>query len=1100
MRRMMPLARSVVGLPRRGVAAVLLAAWLLAAGLLGTDSPAAAQAVTTFISNTEQSGGITFSVQATAFDTGSSTYTLSSVGIYTLVPTGSTTPAVAIYGDNGGKPGTLLATMTMRASTIIRSGVSTFTAPAGTTLSASTTYWVVTSNSAATDGQGFRVGVINNATPDSSAAAGWSIGSARSKSDITDTSWTGTSFRILFQIRGTVRSTTNAPTVANAIPDQAATVATPFSYMFPMNTFNDMDGDALSYTATEPDDTALPTWLAFADTTRIFSGTPATGDVGTVSVKVTASDGNGGSVSDTFDIEVSAAADTTPPTLSSSVIDSAGLTLHLVFSENLEQSTPPLSSAFTVTADADVVTVSIDALDPLFPERIPISVSPTIFRGQTVVVTYTAATGGDDANAIQDIAGNAAATFTTGSGGVPAVTNFSTVVAATAPGAPTGLTATASGTTTINLSWTAPASNGGSAITGYKIEVSSDDGMTWTDLVADTNSPATTYPHTGLAAGATRHYRVSAINTAGTGASSGTDSATVGTTPTAPAAPTGLTATAGGTTTINLSWTAPGNNGGSPITGYKIEVSSDDGMTWTDLVADTTSPATTYPHTGLAAGDTRHYRVSAINTAGTGASSRIDTATTGTTGNGGGGGGGGPSGPTPSEVDFEWSVTRDIEELDSGHDKPSGLWSDGATLWILENGDGADDAIYAYDLATGERVEGREFELDNTNRAPRGVWSDRTVLWVSDSGRNLLFAHDLASGERLPERDLALADRNRDARGIWSDEERIWVLDGGKDSLFAYDLATGDLLAEYALDSTNGDPRGIWSDGVTFWVSDHGAKRLFAYRLETGEDGEAELERNRDEEFPNTILSRASNNSSRGIWSDGDIMYVADESDDKVYTYNMPDAIDARLASLTLSGVDFGEFEPGATEYEGTAGEGVTQTTVEATTVQRRTDVAFDPPPDADPDTAGHQVALQGVEEITVTVTSADGSRTKTYRVAFKQAVAEISLDAGWNTFTWPGADGVAIADALRGDGDLANDISATVAALYGWDEEAGAWLAFFPGLGDVPRINTLATLDQGGAYWIAVTEAVTWTVPALTAVAEVEVEATARASPSREP
>ena len=83
-------------------------------------------------------------------------------------------------------------------------------------------------------------------------------------------------------------------------------MATPFSYMFPMNTFNDMDGDALSYTATEPDDTALPTWLAFADTTRIFSGTPATGDVGTVSVKVTARDDNGGSVSDTFDIEVSA--------------------------------------------------------------------------------------------------------------------------------------------------------------------------------------------------------------------------------------------------------------------------------------------------------------------------------------------------------------------------------------------------------------------------------------------------------------------------------------------------------------------------------------------------------------------------------------------------------------------------------------------------------------------------------------------------------------------------------------------------------------------------------------------------------------------------
>ena len=309
-----------------------------------------------------------------------------------------------------------------------------------------------------------------------------------------------------------------------------------------------------------------------------------------------------------------------------------------------------------------------------------------------------------------------------------------------------------------------------------------------------------------------------------------------------------------------------------------------------------------------------------------------------------GGGGGGPSGPSPSIVDLEWTVTRDIEELDSGHDKPSGTWSDGATLWVLENGDGADDAIYAYDFETGERVEGREFELDETNRAPRGVWSDRTVLWISDSGRNHLFAHNLASGERLPERDLALADRNRAARGIWSDEESMWVLDGRSDALFAYDLGSGELLAEYALDPANDDPHGIWSDRVTIWVSNHDPKRLFAYRLPVpdaeepteGEDRADEvesLERVTAEEFGE--LSNASNNSPRGIWSDGDVMYVADESDDKVYSYNMPDAIDARLASLTLSGVDIGVFDPGTTDYEGTPGDGVTETTVTAEALQQ---------------------------------------------------------------------------------------------------------------------------------------------------------------------
>ena len=318
----------------------------------------------------------------------------------------------------------------------------------------------------------------------------------------------------------------------------------------------------------------------------------------------------------------------------------------------------------------------------------------------------------------------------------------------------------------------------------------------------------------------------------------------------------------------------------------------------------------------------------------------------------GGGGGGGGGGPSPSNIEFEWTVSRDIEELDSDHGFPTGAWSDGVTLWIAENGQGADDAIYAYDLATGERLEDREFALDETNRAPRGVWSDGVTTWVSDSGQDKLFAYDLASGERLPDSDLELPRANGDTRGSWSDGVTMWVLDGNADALFGYDLASGDLLAEYALDTANDDPRGIWSDGVTVWVSDHGAKRLFAYRLpaldeaDAAAEEDAALERVRDEEFTN--LSRAGNNSPRGIRSDGDVMYVGDASDGKVYTYNMPDATDARLASLTLSDVDFGEFSPGQPEYAGVAADGVTETTVEASAMYRRATVVVEP---ADTDT-----------------------------------------------------------------------------------------------------------------------------------------------------
>ena len=96
----------------------------------------------------------------------------------------------------------------------------------------------------------------------------------------------------------------NAPTVANPLEDQTASPDTAFSYQFPTNTFADADSDTLTYTATQSDSTALPSWLSFTASTRTFAGTPQAADMGTVSVEVTANDNNGGTVTDTFDIEV----------------------------------------------------------------------------------------------------------------------------------------------------------------------------------------------------------------------------------------------------------------------------------------------------------------------------------------------------------------------------------------------------------------------------------------------------------------------------------------------------------------------------------------------------------------------------------------------------------------------------------------------------------------------------------------------------------------------------------------------------------------------------------------------------------------------------
>ncbi|WNF45140.1 DUF4347 domain-containing protein [Pseudomonas sp. SG20056] len=107
-----------------------------------------------------------------------------------------------------------------------------------------------------------------------------------------------------------VANTNDAPTLANAIANQNASEDTAFNFQFAANTFSDVDaGDTLTYTAQLAGGGALPAWLSFDAATRTFSGTPGNADAGTLSIEVTASDGNGGNVSDTFDIVVSAVND-----------------------------------------------------------------------------------------------------------------------------------------------------------------------------------------------------------------------------------------------------------------------------------------------------------------------------------------------------------------------------------------------------------------------------------------------------------------------------------------------------------------------------------------------------------------------------------------------------------------------------------------------------------------------------------------------------------------------------------------------------------------------------------------------------------------------
>ncbi|AGL16845.1 fibronectin type III domain-containing protein [Actinoplanes sp. N902-109] len=187
------------------------------------------------------------------------------------------------------------------------------------------------------------------------------------------------------------------------------------------------------------------------------------------------------------------------------------------------------------------------------------------------------------------------------------------------PYAPTDLTA-AAGDRQATLTFTTPG-DGGYPLLGY--QVSTDDGSTWNGLTVTTSGTVNTGTVTGLANGTTYAIRVRAVNLAGAGAASGPATVTLAAVP--PDAPTGLVAVAGDTTAA-LTFNAPGNTGGSPITGY--EVSTDDGTTWTPADVSTgllgVRNATV---NGLTNGVTYPVRVRAVTAAGAGAASAAVTVT-----------------------------------------------------------------------------------------------------------------------------------------------------------------------------------------------------------------------------------------------------------------------------------------------------------------------------------------------------------------------------------------------------------------------------------------------------------------------------------------
>jgi hypothetical protein len=229
--------------------------------------------------------------------------------------------------------------------------------------------------------------------------------------------------------------------------------------------------------------TGLPAWATLNATTGAITGTPGAGDVGTT----------------TFTATVTDSATPTPSVVSKSLSIQV-LSAFAITTTSLPTGTPGVAYSTTLTGQGGTT---------------PYTWSAT---GLPAWATLNASTGAITGTAA---AGTSSVTVTLTDSSSPIKTTsatFSLVVGIVAPGAPTGLQIVA-GNGSLALSWTAPANNGGSAITSYTVTCTPTTGPVVTDTVTGT-PPATSVPALTVVNSMSYSCTVTATNAVGTSGAS----------------------------------------------------------------------------------------------------------------------------------------------------------------------------------------------------------------------------------------------------------------------------------------------------------------------------------------------------------------------------------------------------------------------------------------------------------------------------------------------------------------------------------------------------------------------------------------------------
>ena len=246
-------------------------------------------------------------------------------------------------------------------------------------------------------------------------------------------------------------------------------------------------------------------------------------------------------------------------------------------------------------------------------------------------------------------------------------------------------------------------------------------------------------------------------------------------------------------------------------------------------------------------------------------------------------------------------------DLHSDNDNPKGIWGNDDTFWVSQSGNAP--RLFAYNRSDGSRDSSKDFTTLSAagNGAPTGLCSDGTTMFVVDGDDNKVYAYTLSTGAHDSAKDITLHADNNLAEGLWCDVTNVWVVDDdvtGSNDIFAYNRADGtqntdvdfpDLDPEVMGSPLNANPRGIYSNGETMFVVDDEDATVYAWKM-------SDQTRNMDE-IDKEISLDSDNADPEGLWFDGRVLWVVDDTDDRVYVYDLPGAQPGNAVADSVPGV-----------------------------------------------------------------------------------------------------------------------------------------------------------------------------------------------------